>query len=84
MADEKNPKSVFEQIDLSKVSLQDLMTLKNSSVRDALVEMVRNPDSIAASGHQNHGSHENHNTDSSKFLETEFVQDLIKKAVPRK
>jgi hypothetical protein len=72
-------KGKLEAIDLASVTLEDLRVLKNSGVRDALIEMIRNPESLLASGHQNHGSHSNHSTDAAKFLETEFVKDLLTK-----
>jgi hypothetical protein len=72
--------SRLEQFELSNITLEDLRLLKNSAVRDALVEMVRNPGSLVASGHQNHGSHENHSTDASRFLETIFIQNLARQS----
>jgi hypothetical protein len=76
--------SRLEQVDLSRISLEDLRTLKNSAVRDALLEMIRNPQGLLASGHQNHGSHGNHSTDAASFLNKEIVQGVINPAIEKK
>ena len=60
------------QIDLSKVTLEELKRLRNPSLRDALLDLVRLPDDVLALGHQNHGSHSNHTTESAEFLDLKF------------
>ncbi len=65
----------LEQIDLSKVTLEDLKRLRNPSLREALLDLVRLPDDVLALGHQNHGSHSNHTTESAEFLDLQFKAD---------
>ena len=62
----------LEQVDLSKVTLNDLRQLRNPALREALLELVRFPDDVLALGHQNHGSHSNHSTESAEFLRLRF------------
>lgn len=75
MADDVRKK--LDAIDLSAVTLEDLKKLSNSSLRDALLDIIRRPGDMAASGHQNHGSHTNHGTESSRFLDSEFIAKQV-------
>ncbi len=70
--DEREEIVKLEQIDLSKVTLEDLKRLRNPSLREALLDLVRFPDDVLAWGHQNHGSHSNHSTESAEFLALKF------------
>jgi hypothetical protein len=72
--------SKLEQVDLSSISLEDLRSLKNSAIRDALLEMIRNPQGLLATGHQNHGSHGNHSTDAASFVQKELLQSAVRGA----
>jgi hypothetical protein len=69
----------FDQIDLSSITLDDLKEIKNGKLRDALIELVKSPESLVASGHQNHGSHTNHGTDASKFIDLELKMNPASK-----
>ena len=64
-------KKVLGGIDLNNISLADLGKITNPALRNALVDVVTTPD--AAIGHQNHGSHSDHSTDSGRFLELDFA-----------
>jgi len=65
----------LERIDLAKMTVADLARLRSPALRDALLEAVRRVN-VAAYGHQNHGSHTNHGTESSQFLEIEFSRKV--------
>jgi predicted transcriptional regulator len=71
-------KTNLENIDLSKITLADLGRLKSPALRDALVDLARRPGGVEAFGHQNHGSHSNHGTESAKFLELQFALEKAK------
>lgn len=72
MATEKHIEG-FEVIDLDKFTLADLGEIKNPALRNALLDAVLTPGGDVAVGHQNHGSHGDHTTDSSRFIEMEFL-----------
>ena len=62
----------LEDLDLEKISIGDIRGLKNTVLRDALLDALqRRIDPMAS--HQNHGSHSDHNTDSSKLIELEYL-----------
>lgn len=71
MASEQ-PRGSLDQIDLSKVTLNELRQLRNPALREALLQLARMPDDVLALGHQNHGSHSNHSTESAEFLRLQF------------
>jgi hypothetical protein len=72
MADDDDVKKVLANIDINKLTLAEVARFKNPAVRDALIDMLKNPGDLAAS-HQNHGSHADHSTSSSRFLELELL-----------
>jgi hypothetical protein len=71
MADD-DVKRALASIDINKLTVADVARFKNPAVRDALVEMIKNPGDLASS-HQNHGSHADHSTNASRFLELELL-----------
>lgn len=70
MADAKDK---LDQIDLGRITLDDISKLENSALREALLALARQPGQRLAAGHQNHGSHSNHNTEAAAFIDTQFV-----------
>lgn len=68
----------LKQIDLTKVTLDDLQKLENITLRNSLIDMIRNPGMRAASGHQNHGSHTNTSSDLVHHELGVAVKDVAK------
>lgn len=69
--------SPFENVDLSKLTIEDIQKIKSIPLRTALLEsLIRREDVLAS--HQNHGSHGDHSTSSMAEMQLEFAKNLLR------
>jgi len=58
------------------------MKLKSNSLRDILIEMVRNPLGIFAKPeHTSHGMHTSYIKEASQFIEKDWIEKVIEEKV---
>lgn len=69
--------SPFDNIDFTKLTVEDINKIENLSMRNALLDAIRRRDDLAAS-HQNHGSHGDHTTSSLADMQLEFAKNLLR------
>jgi FXSXX-COOH protein len=71
--------NALNELDLTKLTLEDIRGLKNPVLREALERVLGDPGDAVAS-HQNttssHSRHSNHNTSSAQLFELEFAERL--------
>jgi len=60
-SDYKEEIKELDEIDLSKVSIQDIKNMKNKVLRDSILRLITRPSDDILS-HQNHESHSDHTT----------------------
>jgi hypothetical protein len=70
--------SPFENLDLSKLTVEDIRKIESAPLRTALLNsLLRRDDTVAS--HQNHGSHGDHNTSSVAEMELQFAKNLLQR-----
>lgn len=71
--------NALNELDLTKLTLEDIRGLKNPVLREALERILGDPGDTVAS-HQNtsssHTRHADHNTSSQRLFELEFAERL--------
>lgn len=69
--------STFENLDLSKLTIEDIKKIESVPLRTALLQsLIRREDLVAS--HQNHGSHGDHGTSSFADLQLEFAKNMLR------
>lgn len=69
--------SPFENVDLSKLTVDDIRKIESIPLRTALLQSLIRREDLAAS-HQNHGSHGDHGTSSLAEMQLDFAKNLLR------
>jgi hypothetical protein len=69
--------SPFENVDLSKLTVEEIQKIQSTPLRTALLQSLIRREDLAAS-HQNHGSHGDHGTSSMAEMQLEFAKNLLR------